>query len=63
LVNTFSKEAGYKNQHTKISTFYTNHEEAEKKNQENNPSHYKFQKIKNLGVNLVREVKDLDIVN
>lgn len=44
--NTFCKVAGYKHQHTKISSFLYNNDEHDerKKNQESNPTYNSFQK-------------------
>ena len=60
LINEFGKTAGYKVNTQKSKAFlYTNNESAETEIRENIPFDIATRKIKYLGINLTKEVKDL----
>ena len=60
LINEFGKVAGYKINAQKSLTFlYTNNERSEREIQETIPFNIATKRIKYLGVNLPKEVKDL----
>jgi hypothetical protein len=59
-INSYSKEAGYKNQHRKSLAFlYTNNEQTEKEYMKTIPFTIASNKIKYLGVNLTKDVNNL----
>ena len=59
-MNEFCKTAGYKVNTQKSKAFlYTNHETAEREIREKIPFDIATGKIKYLGINLAKEVKDL----
>ena len=60
MINEFRKVAGYKiNIHKLVAFLYTNNEILEKKYRDTIPFKITPQKIKYLGINLTKEVKDL----
>ena len=60
LINEFSKRAGYKVNTQKSKAFlYTNNETAEREIRKKIPFDIATRKIKYLGINLTKEVKDL----
>ena len=60
LINEFGKTAGYKINTQKSKAFlYTNNETAERKIRKKIPFDIATRKIKYLGINLTKEVKDL----
>ena len=64
LINEFGKTAGYKVNSQKSKAFlYTNNETAETEIRKNIPFDTATRKIKYLGINLTKEVKDLDSEN
>ena len=64
LINKFSKVAGYKiNIQKQVAFLYTNNEILEKEYKNTIPFKIAPPKIKYLGINLTKEVKDLYIVN
>ena len=64
LINEFGKTAGYKVNTQKSKAFlYTNNETAETEIKKKIPSDIATRKIKYLGVNLAKELKDLSSKN
>ena len=60
LINEFGKTAGYKvNTQKSKASLYTNNETAETEIGEKKPFDIATRKIKYLGINLTKEVKDL----
>ena len=60
LINKFGKTAGYRVNTQKSKAFlYTSNETAETEIRKKNPIRYSNKKIKYLGINLNKEVKDL----
>ena len=60
LINEFGKTAGYKVNTQKSKAFlYTNNETAETEIRKEIPFHIATRKIKYLGINLIKKVKDL----
>ena len=60
LINEFGKTAGYKvNTQKSKASLYTNNETAEQKSRKKIPFDIATRKIKYLGINLTKEVKDL----
>ena len=60
LINEFAKTAGYKDNTQKSKAFlYTNNETAETEIRKKIPFDIATRKIKYLGINLTKEVKDL----
>ena len=60
LINEFGKTAGYKvNTHKSKAFLYTNNETAETEIRKKIPFAIATRKIKYLGINLTKEVKDL----
>ena len=59
-INEYSKVTGYKiNTQKSLACLYTNNEKTERKIKENNPFHHFDERIKYLGINLLKETKDL----
>jgi len=64
LINEYSKVAGYKINTKKCLAFlYTNNEKTESKIKETIPFTIEMKRIKYLGINLLKETKDLYIEN
>ena len=64
LINEFNKAAGYKiNAQKSTASLYTNNEVAEREIKRTNPFTNAPKIIKYLGINLMKEVKDLYPVN
>ena len=64
LINEYSKVAGYKINTKKCLAFlYTNNEKTESKIKETIPFTIAMKRIKYLGINLLKETKDLYIEN
>ena len=60
LINEFGKVAGYKiNARKSLAFLYTNNESSEREIRETIPFTIATKKIKYLGINLLKEVKDL----
>ena len=60
LINGFGKVAGYKiNAQTSLAFLYTNNERSEREIKETFPYTTATKRIKYLGINLPKEVKDL----
>ena len=60
LINEFGKVAGYKiNAQKSLAFLYTNNERSEREIKETIPFTIATKRIKYLGVNLLKEVKDL----
>ena len=64
LINEYSKFAGYKiNRQKSLAFLYTNNEKTEREIKETIPFTIATKRIKYLGVNLIKETKDLYIEN
>ena len=64
LINEYSKVAGYKINTQKLLAFlYTNNEKTEREIKEKIPFTIEMKRIKYLGINLLKETKDLYIEN
>ena len=64
LINEYSKVAGYKtNTQKSLAFLYTNKEKVEKEIKETIPFTIAMKRIKYLGINLPKEIKDLYIEN
>ena len=60
LINEFGKVAGYKvNTQKSLAFLHTNNEKSERENKETLPFTIAIKRIKYLGINLPKEVKDL----
>ena len=60
LISEFSKDAGYKiNTQKYVAFLYTNDELAEREFRKTSPFTIVSKKVKYLGINLIKEVKDL----
>ena len=60
LINEFSKIAGYKiNTQTSLAFLYTNNEKSEREIKESIPFTIATKRIKYLGINLLKETKEL----
>ena len=64
LINEYSKVAGYKiNTHKSLVFLYTNNEKTEREIKETIPFTIATKRIKQLGINLPRETRELYIEN
>ena len=64
VINEFGKVAGYKiNTQKSLAFLYTNNERSEREIKETVPFTIATKRIKYLGINLPKEVKDLDAEN
>ena len=64
LINEYSKVSGYKiNTQKSLAFLYTNNEKTKKEIMEKIPLSISTKRIKNLGINLPKETKDLYIEN
>ena len=64
LINEYCKVAGYKiNTQKSLAFLYTNNEKTETEIKETIPFTTAMKRIKYLGINLLKETKDLDIEN
>ena len=64
LINEYSKVAGYKiNAQKSLAFLYTNNEKTEREIKKTTPFTIVTKRIKNLGINLLKETKDLYIEN
>ena len=60
IINDYSKVAGYKiNTQKSLAFLYTNNEKTEREIKETSPFTIATKRIKNLGINLPKETKDL----
>ena len=60
LINEYSKVAGYKvNTHKSLAILYTNNEKSEREIKETIPLTIAIKRIKYLGINLLKETRDL----
>ena len=64
LINEYSRVAGYKvNTQKSLAFLYTNNEKIEREIKETIPFTIAMKKIKDLGINLPKETKDLSMEN